>query len=82
MACKMQAKYFIWCLPEEVIIFPRGQKKLVSLDLGLYSIVLYFMRDYREFSRIVLIVIAGLSLTLDSNLVLCAIRYDFTVLVG
>lgn len=79
MACKM---YFIWCLLEEVIVFPREQKKLVILDLGLYSIVLYFMRNYREFSRIVLIVIAGLSLTLDSNLVLCAIRYDFTTLVG
>lgn len=41
MACKMQAKYFIWCLPEEVIVFSREQEKLVLLDLGLYSIVLY-----------------------------------------
>lgn len=81
MAHTMQARYYIWCLPEELIVFSKGPEKLVILDLARGNVV-YFLRNFREFLRTVLTVIASLSLTLDSNRVPCAIRYDFTVLVG
>lgn len=56
MAHAVQAKYFIWCLHEELIVFSKGLEKLVILALVRGSIVLYFMRNFRELSRIVLTV--------------------------
>lgn len=65
MAHKMQAKCFIWCLPEELRVFSKGLKKLVSLDVARDSTVLYFMRNCRELSRIVLAVCS------------CCLEFDF-----
>lgn len=65
----MQAKYFIWCLPEVVIVFPKGQEKLVILDLVRDSIVLFVMRNFREFS---VLVVTNCSLEFD--LELCVLR--------
>lgn len=81
MACKMQAEYFLWSLPEKVIVFPRGRGKIGYLELRVvqHRIVFYeelqgIFKDSFDFNLI--------TLTLDANLVLCAIRYDFMVLGG
>ena len=56
MTHKMQVKYFIWYLPEELIVFPKRARKMGYLRLCERQLVLYFMKNFRDFSRMVLTV--------------------------